>query len=39
MQFAMQTSPIKATDETIALCDEPWADPSIFRYNPADVWR
>jgi len=41
MQFAMQNIAYQGNydQETIALCDEPWADPSIFRYNPADVWR
>lgn len=33
MQFAMQNIAYQGNydQETIALCDEPWADPSIFR--------
>lgn len=25
--------------ETLALCDEPWADPSYFGYNPSTIWK
>ena len=41
MQYAMDNIAYNGRydQETISLCDEPWADPSYFGYVPEQIWR
>ncbi|MCJ1361703.1 hypothetical protein MMC16_000803 [Acarospora aff. strigata] len=41
MQFAMDNIAYSGQydQESIGLCDEAWADPSYFGYDPSQIWR
>ncbi len=41
MQYAMDNIAYSGQydQESIALCDEPWADPWHFGYDPSQIWR